>query len=247
MLDKHSPIPIYYQLQKIILEKIDKGVWPPKTRIPSERELAEQFSVSRMTMRVALAELTRMGVLSREMGRGTFVTEPHVTQGLNRLTGFSDDMRAIGKQPGARVLNTLSEIAPPNLASRLQIEPTETIVIVERLRLADDEPMSIERSHIYFPHCQELLKQDLSGSLYEIFRLQFNILPTKARQQINAGLSNRRESQLLEVKLRSPVLRLFRLTLDQNQRPFEFVELVYRGDRYTFDAEMIINTQPVLR
>jgi GntR family transcriptional regulator len=89
-----------------------------------------------------------------------------------------------------------------------------------------------------------LLEDDLTGSLYEIFRRRFGIYPTRALQQLSAGLSDRRESNLLDIKLSSPVLRLSRLTIDQSGQPFEVVESIYRGDKYIFDAELIATSQP---
>lgn len=242
-LDKNSPIPMYYQIQKLILEKIESGIWPPKTQIPPERELAETFKVSRMTMRQALTELNRLGVLTREIGRGTFVSEPRISQGLNSLSGFSSDMKARGKRPGAKVISINSDTVPPFLALQLQVELTEKVLVVERLRMADDETMSLERSYINFPNCQSLFDEDLTSSLYDLLIKKYSIVPTKAHQQISAGLSNQRESDYLEIKLKSPVLRLSRLTFDQNQRPFEFVESVYRGDKYIFEADMVLNTK----
>jgi GntR family transcriptional regulator len=242
-LDKSSPIPMYYQIQKLILEKIEKGIWPPKTQIPPERELAETFQVSRMTMRQALAELTRLGVLTREIGRGTFVSEPRIREGLHSLSGFSSDMVARGKRPGAKVISMTIDTVPPQLALRLQVELSDQVLEVERLRTADGETMSLERSFIHFKNCQALLQEDLSQSLYDLLINKYQIIPTKAHQQISAGLSTQRESDFLEIKLKSPVLRLSRLTVDQYQHPFEFVESVYRADKYIFEADMVLNPQ----
>ncbi|MFH1926589.1 MAG: GntR family transcriptional regulator [Chloroflexota bacterium] len=242
-VDKQSPIPIYYQLHKIILGRIERGLWPPQTQIPSERELAEQFGVSRMTVRQALSALARDGILSREIGRGTYVAEPRITQRLSRVTGFSSDMRARGKRPGARVLSLAAKLASPYVAERLNVDPGKEIAVIERLRLADDEPMALEVSHVWFPGCVQLLQEDISGSLYELLAQRYGILPTRARQQISAGLSRKRECQMLGIRRRAPVLHLCRLTFDQNDRPFEYVESIYRGDKYIFDAELVSVSQ----
>lgn len=238
-IDKTSPIPIYYQLEQIVLDKIKSGVWPPNTAIPSERELSEQFGVSRMTIRQALLALTRDGILRREVGVGTFVAEPRITQRLTRLTGFSEDMRARGKRASARVLSVAVARATPVVAEMLGLELGCEVLVVDRLRLADDEPLAIETSHLFFRGCQELQGADLEGSLYALLTQKYGIVPTRARQRISAGVADKREIDLLGLRRGAPVLRLRRVTFDQEGRRFEYVESTYRADKYVFDAELV--------
>lgn len=230
---------MYYQLEQIVLDRIKSGVWPPNTAIPSERELSEQFGVSRMTVRQALLDLTRNGMLRREIGVGTFVAEPRITQRLTRLTGFSEDMRARGKQPSTRVLSLAMSPATPVAAEMLGIELGSEVLVAERLRLADDEPMAVEISHLSFAGFRTLSAADLEGSLYALLSQRFNIVPTRARQRITAAVSDKRESELLGLKRGTPVLRLRRVTFDQSDRRFEYVESTYRSDKYVFDAELV--------
>ena len=238
-IDKSSPIPIYYQLQQFVLDKIRAGEWAPNSPIPSERELCERFQVSRMTVRQALLGLVRDGVLRREVGRGTFVAEPRITQRLSKLTGFSEDMRARGRRPGARLLTVAVEPATPAVADMLKVPLGTETVLVERLRLADGEPMAIEASHLCFAGCGALTSEDLSGSLYALVSEKYGVVPTRARQRLSAGVSDRRESELLGIRRGSPVLRLERVTYDQSDQPFEYTQSTYRGDRYVFDAELV--------
>ena len=100
---KPGPLPRYYQLTEIIRERVRSGEWPPGTPIPSERELCEQYGISRMTARQSLTELVTEGLLYREQGKGTYVGRPKIAQQLLRLTGFTEDMRAREQRPGARV------------------------------------------------------------------------------------------------------------------------------------------------
>jgi len=238
-IDKSSPIPLYYQLQRIVLEKIQSGEWPANALIPSERELAEQFGITRMTIRHALADLVRDGILRRQVGKGTLVAEPRITQRLSVLTGFSDDMRARGRQPGARLLASGVEPATPAVAEKLRVPLGTVTVRIERLRLADGEAMAIEASHLCFTGCSTLVAQDLCGSLYALLPKVYGVTPTRARQRLSAGVSDRRESELLGMRRGSPVLRLERVTYDQGDRPFEYTQSTYRGDRYVFDAELV--------
>lgn len=238
-IDKSSPIPIYYQLEQFVLDRIHAGEWTPNSPIPSERELCEQFQVSRMTVRQALLALVRDGVLRREVGKGTFVAEPRITQRLTQLTGFTEDMRARGRRPGAQLLAVAMEPATPAVAGMLRVPLGTEAVRVERLRTADGEPMAIEASHLCFAGCRALADEDLSGSLYALLSQKYGVVPTRARQRLVAAVADRRESEILGIRRSSPVLRIERVTYDQNDRPFEYTQSTYRGDRYVFDAELV--------
>lgn len=238
MLDKRGPVPIYHQLKELIRQKIEDGEWASGALIPSERELCEQYDISRMTVRHALSELVHEGLLYREQGKGTFVAEPRITQELGQLTGFTQDMQTRSKTPGAKVLCVERQPAAPPTAQALQIQPGRPLIVVERLRLADREPMAIEASHLSFRGCEELLQQDLSQSLYQLLREEYQLIPTRAEQQIEADDCTSREAELLAVPPGSPVLRNRRTTYDQRDRPFEYTKSVYRGDRYIFHVEL---------
>ena len=139
---------MYFQLKELLREKIASGEWGPGNMVPSEREWSEQYRISRMTARQALSELAAEGLLRREQGRGTFVAKPKIKHGLTRLTGFTEDIRARGMQPGARVVR-LMLARPPLLAMQaLQISPEAKIVLLERLHLADGESIALETCHL---------------------------------------------------------------------------------------------------
>lgn len=239
MLDRTHPLPIYYQLKEWIRGKIAQGIWKPGDLVPSERELSEQFAVSRMTARQALTELANEGVVRREQGRGTFVAEPKLEQRLIRLTGFSEDMRKRGLASGARVLQLVHTTAQPPVAAALDLEPGVPVVLLERLRLAQGQPMAIEASHLHFPGCESLLQHDFTDtSLYEMLARHHDIFPTRAEQQVEASICQPRERELLGLSAGAPVLRNRRITYDQLGHPFEYADSVYRGDRYIFYVEL---------
>jgi len=239
MIDKNHPLPMYFQLKELLREKIASGEWTPGDMVPSERELSEQYHISRMTARQALSELATEGLLRREQGRGTFVARPKIEHGLTRLTGFTEDIRARGMQPGARVVR-LELIKPPLLAMRaLQIPPEENIVLLERLRLAGGEPIALETCHLHFGGVERLLYEDFeNNSLYLILSERYQITPARAEQKIGADLCSKREQKFLKIGEGAPVLRNKRITFDQWGRPFEYTESAYRADRYVFQAEL---------
>ena len=239
MLDNHSPLPLYHQLRKMIADRIETGEWRPGDRVPSEIELVRQFGVSRTTVRLALSDLANQGLLTRLQGRGTFVSQPRIRQHLNRLTGFTQDMQARGKHPASRLLQF--EVVPgsPSAARALERQPGDSLIVLKRLRMADELPMSVETAYLPYDLCKPLLERDLSGhSLYHTLAVELNIYPARARQEMQAVVCPPEEARLLGVSRGSPALHITRTTYDQSGRPFEHVESYYRGDRYVFQAEL---------
>ncbi len=120
-LDRHSATPLYLQLKRLLEREIAAGALPPHSRVPSERELSEQFAISRMTVRQALTELIQEGRLYTSAGKGTFVAEPKIRQNLQSLTGFTEDMRQRGLTPRTRVLARQIVAATPSIAQSLRL------------------------------------------------------------------------------------------------------------------------------
>ena len=239
VLDKGSPMPLYFQLRTVMEEMIASGRWLPETLLPSERELCERFSISRITVRQALAELCQRGRLVRSHGRGTFVADAQLRRDLFPLIGFSEDIRRHGQVPGTRVLRF--EIAPasPVVARALQIEATERIVLLRRLRLANGQPLGLETAHLPVHLFPGIFEEDFEDrSLYELLRQRYGVMPARANQQWQAVGCSAIDARLLRVKEASPVLSITRTTFDQNGRPFEHVECFFRGDKYVYYAEL---------
>jgi len=161
MLDKTTAIPIYYQLKEWLRAEIAKGAWKPGDLIPSERDLSEQFGISRMTVRQALNELREEGLLRREQGRGTYVAEPKIEQRLTRLSGFTEDMKRRGLRSETRVLRQMWVEAPVPVSRALRISAGKQVVLLERLRMAEQEPMAIESCYLYFNESDNGDKGDL--------------------------------------------------------------------------------------
>jgi len=242
VLDKDSPVPLYYQIQQIVEERIDGGQWPPGMQVPSERELCEQFQVSRITVRQALSALANQGRLTRQQGVGTFVASPRIKQRLNRLTGFTEELEARGQRPGAQVLQREVVPAPPVVARALALAPGEATVLLKRLRLADEEPLAIEIAHLPARLCPGLEEEDLeNGSLYHLLGRKFDLIPARAEQQIEALACPAAEARLLGVRKGAPMLHMYRVTYSSEGKPIEHTESFYRGDRYIFHVELAGN------
>lgn len=215
-----------------LIERLGVG-----TAIPSERQLSADLGVSRLTLRAALDDLAREGYLVRRRGSGTYVQQPKISQELT-ITSFSEDMRKRGMAPGSRTLSIDTILAGARLGRFLQVSPGEKILQIKRLRLADGETMAIETLHIPERLAPGLTAKDLSGSFYELLRMRYGILIASGTQAIEPTVTNEEESAALGVPLHSPAFLFERTSRDQNDRTIEFVQSVYRGDRYRIVTEL---------
>jgi GntR family transcriptional regulator len=239
VLNKNTPIPLYYQLKQWIIEQIERGDLKPGDVIPSERELSEEFEISRMTVRQALTELVNEGKLVRERGKGTFVAEPKISQDLFRLTSFSEDMKSRGMTPGASVIDVTVNTASSVLQKHLNVDAEDKVLIIKRLRMADDKPMALETAHFPLSKFPGLDEQDFNNmSIYQYIESHYNTAISSASQSIEVGLANETEAKLLDISPNSPILLIERMTYDGHRQPIEYVTSVYRGDRYKLYVEL---------
>ena len=238
-LDRLGPTPIFQQIKAALEQAIASGELAAHQRIPSERELSTAFGVSRMTLRQALLEMTSDGILYTRSGKGTYVAERKIEQPLQRLSSFTQDIVARGMRPASQVLAQELLSAPLELAGALQVPPGSELVRIRRLRLADEQPLALETSHLPHSLCPGLLRHDLSRtSLYELLRTEYGVVLGSAKQTIEASQPVADERQLLRLPDGIPVLRIHRLTSGVDGRLVEFVRAVYRGDRYQLHVEL---------
>ena len=238
-LDRRGPTPMFEQVKTILDSAIAGGELGPHQRIPSERELSVALGASRMTIRQALVEMMAEGSLYTRSGKGTYVAERKIEQPLQRLTSFTEDIRARGSRPASRVLALALLPAPLELAVALGVRPGTELVRLRRLRLANDDPLAIETSHVAHALCPGLVDVDFStSSLYETLTTRYGLTLRSAKQTIEASEALPDERQLLDLPRHVPVLRLHRLTFADDGRVIEFVRAVYRGDRYQLQVQL---------
>ena len=206
--------------------------------IPSERQLGIDLGVSRLTVRAALDELVREGYLVRRRGAGTFVAEPKVAKGID-ITSFSDDMRARGLNPGSRTLDLREIAAGARLGRILHVSPSEPVVAVKRLRLADGDPMAIELLHVRSSLVPGLSGRDLEEhSFYDLLAGRYDVSIIGGTQTVEPTVTNEEESSTLGVPLHSPALLFERVTRTAEGDVVEFTSSTYRGDRYRLVTEI---------
>lgn len=212
--------------------------------IPSERQLGIDLGVSRLTVRAALDELVREGYLVRRRGAGTFVAEPKVAKGIN-INSFSDDMRERGMVPASRTLDLRVIPAGARMGRILHVSPSEPIVAVKRLRLADGEPMAIELLHVRQALVPDMSAKDLEeNSFYDLLASRYDLSIVGGSQTIEPTVTNEEESSALGVPLHSPALLFERVTRSASGDIVEFTSSTYRGDRYRLVTELGAGGRP---
>lgn len=237
---RNSSVPIYHQLKSQILDAISEGTLSVGDLLPSERELVERLNVSRMTIRRALNDLVVSGQLVTRPGKGTYVQPAKLEQHLVRLAGFTAEMRSSGHRVSSKVLRAEVVPAEGKLVERMQVQPEEPVIVLERLRYVDDVPIGWHRSHLPERLCPNLLRFDWErSSLYQILRREYHIPLKHAQQSLEATLSNWEEQRLFGIPDGSPILLGERTTYTDNDVIIEYSKASYRGDRYRYELQLI--------
>lgn len=229
--------PLYLQLKRWIEDAVQKGVIKPGDALPSERDLAQKVDVSRVTVRKAVQQLVRDGVLVQRHGSGTFVAaQTHrVEQSLSQLTSFAEDMARRGMAVTSVWLDRGLYDPSPEETVALGISSGQQVARVSRLRLSDEAPLAIERAAI---SAEVLPDPDKVGtSLYAHLEKSGN-RPVRAIQRIRAASLSPDDARLLEVPAGAPALHIERTSYLASGRVIEFTRSIYRGDTYDFVAEL---------
>jgi GntR family transcriptional regulator len=232
-LDKGGFIPLYFQIQQALMEKIRAGDLSVGDPLASEEELARIYQVSRMTARQALHGLKTSGYAFSQKGRGTFVTRPKLEKNIMHLYGFTEDMKHLGMVPSSKLLEQTVVKATTDLAERLKVEADEVVMRLRRLRLADGIPMALEESHIplrQFPGLEKI--SFAKQSLYYVLRETYGVRVAYADEVIEALSATREESKLLTMPKKASILSISRIIMTTQEVPIEVACSRYRGDRY---------------
>lgn len=232
-------MPLYYQLVEILSEKIDSGELRSGEPIPSELQLQEQYGISRTTVRQAIARLVAAGKLRTVQGKGTFVAEPKVEEKVETITSLSQQLLARNIKPGTKVLELVVTKPSPRVAEALALSSMDAVVRLERLRLADDEPLGISTAYLPYDLVPQLAEKGLnSESLYEVLEGEYGLVLQEADESVSASAATEREAQLLGITANAPVLLVTRTTYLASGRPIEHSRTVFRADRYRYYARL---------
>ena len=228
-LDKSSHVPLYWQLYTKLARQIEAAELKVGDRVPSERELAEQLNVSRITARQAIDALVESGLVYREQGRGTFVAEPK-KRGLQGFTSFSEDLVARGHSPSSQVMAQELIPADQKLQQLLKIGPEDQVLHLVRLRLADERPVAIQATHLNHRLCPGIEQEDFSSqSLFTVLREKYYVHPAWTEVEMEALSATTAQAHLLKIKPGEPVLVVRGVTFTESFEVVESVETSYRG------------------
>lgn len=229
---EHGRVPRYYAVKARLLELIEE--LGEGTTLPAERELAQRYGVSRVTLRQAVGELVLEGRLLRRQGSRTVVAPPKVTQPL-ALVSYTEGMREQGVEPGRSVVATETVQADAGLAEDLRVDPGAPVVHLERVLLADGERVGLESTYLPQHRFAGLLERfDPGGSLYAHLRAHEGVVFDEAEERIETVLATPREALLIGTNPSVPMVLLHRVSWSPDGAPIERVRTLFRGDRFSF-------------
>ena len=229
-----SSVPMHTQIREIIRRRVLDGTYAPHSQMPSESQMMEAFSVSRITIRQALGDLQKEGLIFKVPGKGSFVAKPKAFQNLSRLQGFGEAMGPSGYETFSQVLSTRRMAAGELVARRLALKPGEPVLEIQRLRYLNREPISVDVSYFPLALGERLAQEDLATrDIFVILENDFGLHLTHADVQIEAISADEFLARQLRIAEASPLLRIERLTYADDQ-PIDFEFLYYRGDAFQY-------------
>lgn len=241
VIDRNSYVPLYAQVRDALRDLIEQGGLTPGEQLPGEPELCRLFDVSRTVIRQALRDIELEGIIVRRKGKGTFVAEPKLREGLfQELTGFYADMANKGFAPISQVLT--QEVVPANrkVAVNLKVRLGAPVIQIDRLRFVDGEPMVLVTTYLPEARCPGLISADLTRqSLYAYLHSAYGLELERGHRYLEAVPASDYESKLLQVKKGAPLIQLDSVSYLADDTPIEYYHALHRGDRSRFEVELI--------
>lgn len=227
-------MPMHTQIREIIRRRVLDGTYQPHSQMPSESQMIEAFSVSRITIRQAMGDLQKEGLIFKVPGKGSFVAKPKAFQSLSRLQGFGEAMGPSGYETFSQVLSTRQVAASEIVGRRLKVATASPVYEIQRLRYLNREPISVDQSYFPLALGERLIKEDLATrDIFVILENDFGLHLTHADVQIEAISADEFLARQLRIAEGSPLLRIERLTYADEQ-PIDFEFLYYRGDAFQY-------------
>lgn len=237
---ERSAKPVWLQIEEQLAGRIEAGQLTAGERLPPERELAEALSVSRMTVRQALASLAARGLIERGVGRGTFVRAAgKVEHDLTRVAGFTEEVERQGLAASAEIVAAEALAAPEHVAAALELHPGAEVVRVERVRSGGGRPLTLEDSWLPGERFPGLLAHDLTGSLYALMRDHYRLGPSRATERLEPVAARSYEAAALGVPEGSPLMLVERVAYAEDGTPVELAVDRHRGDRARFLVRVV--------
>lgn len=242
IIDRRSRLPLYCQLKNILLYELEEGLYPPGETFPPEMSLAQQYSLSRATVRQAIKELVNEGYINRIQGKGTIVIreKSSLNRGLSRLTSFTEDMKAQGYETTTKILTFEEVIVSHKIADSLKIPYDKPVIYINRLRIVNKIPVAINKSYVNLPPGVAMNRDDLSRtvSLYTFLELK-RIPLVETDKTIEAVSANKEQAKLLDLQQGHPLLKVEGVVYTLNQQPVEHHIVISRSDKYKYSLHLL--------
>ncbi|MES5099215.1 GntR family transcriptional regulator [Agrobacterium sp. BA1120] len=243
MAERHSPTPLYHRVYAVMRERIVKGYYPIDVPVPSEAELSESFSVSRITIRKAMEMLTAEGLVTRTRGRGTYVTDRSKENKLNRvvvsnINSLFSYLNTVGKNTRLKVVSLDLGEAPPRICEQMGVPPTTELIRAVRIRSLDRRPYSLSIAYLLPEIGQTLNRQDLATTNMIDLVQKTGVVVEQVEQTLTATLADDYAAKHLEIPIGAPLMLVNRVFFNADLKPFYVAEIFYRADRYEYRVSL---------
>ena len=227
--------PLYSRVESVLAGEIADRTLKVGDQLPTEDSLIARFEVSRITVRRAIQNLVGRGLVEIRRGKGTFVAAPKITQELTELSGFVEDMRAVGRKPTARVIGKEIVSADATVADHLALTKGERVVRIRRVRLADGVPVSFDETYLPVEIGKRIITNNLRVEpVFSLLERKYNVPLIEAEYKLEAVAAEVEVASALRVKQGSPIFRIERTSYSTGNRPVDYEKLYYRGDLIRF-------------
>jgi GntR family transcriptional regulator len=237
--------PLYSRVESVLAGEITGGFLKVGEQLPTEDSLIERFEVSRITVRRAIQNLVSRGLVEIRRGKGTFVVTPKITQDLTELSGFVEDMHALGRKPMARVIGKEIVTADAAVAAHLALTKGERVVRIHRVRLADGVPLSFDETYLPLEIGEKIITNNLKVEpIFSLLERKYGIPLIEADYKLEAIAATAEVAAALKVKQNSPIFRIERTSYSTGGRPVDYEKLFYRGDLVSFVTRLVRKASP---
>ena len=234
-----DPTPLYAQLEAQIAAGIANGDFPVGSRLPTEDDLIKRFNVSRTTVRKAIQNLAGRALVEIRRGTGTFVMQPRITQELTELTGFVEDMQALGHDPTARLIDRTVVVANDEVARQLALAAGTRVMRIRRVRLANRVAMSLDETYLPLEIGEKIVTHDLEVEpIFTLLEQRYGIALVDAEYRLEAASANQEVAAALNIDAGSPIFLIERTSYSAGGAPIDYEKLHYRGDLIRFTTRL---------
>jgi len=238
-----NPLPLYAKVEMVLASSIADGSLPPGGQLPPEDSLIQRFNVSRTTVRKAIQNLASRGLIEIRRGKGTFVAPPKITQDLTELSGFVEDMQAIGRTPTARLIDKRAITADSSVARNLALAPGTLVIRIQRVRLADGVPTSFDETYLPRELGDKVVTHDLEVEpIFALLEQKYGMPLLEAEYRLEAVLAEEDIARALGVETGSAIFLVERTSYSVGARPVDYEKLYYRGDMIRFVTRLTRRT-----